>query len=141
MKGQYKLQIINDSSLNLSLEKVRFNRLDIPESLTKGVQPQLKTKDNYRILEITHNNVKIEFMREKYFEPAGLFQIEVVITLFYKLQDSNNKEKEKIIKEDLKKAYLKLLSPAATRASILVSALTGINFKNPVVDPPYPLLW
>lgn len=140
MKGQYKLQIINDSSLNLSLEKVRFNRLDIPESLTKGVQPQLKTKDNYRILEITHNNVKIEFMREKYFEPAGLFQIEVVITLFYKLQDSNNKEKEKIIKEDLKKAYLKLLSPAATRASILVSALTGINFKNPVVDPPYPLL-
>lgn len=140
MKGQYKLQIINDSSFNLSLEKVRFNRLDIPESLTKGVQPQLKTKDNYRILEITHNNVKIEFIREKYFEPAGLFQIEVVITLFYKLQDSNNKEKEKIIKEDLKKAYLKLLSPAATRASILVSALTGINFKNPVVDPPYPLL-
>lgn len=140
MNGQYKLQIINDSSLNLSLEKVRFNRLDIPESLAKGVQPQLKTKDNYRILDITHNNVKIEFIREKYFEPAGLFQIEVVITLFYRLQDSNSKEREKIIKEDLKKAYLKLLSPAATRASILVSALTGINFKNPVVDPPYPLL-
>ena len=69
-----------------------------------------------------------------------LFEIEIILTIAYKLRKSNNKEKGKIIEQDLKKEYSKLLLPAATRASILVSALTGINFKNPVVDPPYPLL-
>jgi len=69
-----------------------------------------------------------------------LFEIEIILTITYKLRESNNKEKSKIIEQDLKKEYSKLLSPAATRASVLVSALTGINFKNPVVDPPYPML-
>ncbi|MBN1971117.1 MAG: hypothetical protein JW870_17255 [Candidatus Delongbacteria bacterium] len=140
MSEKYKLQIIDDSSFNLSLEKVIYNRLGISEGLSKGGNLKLRTKDHYKVLKITNNEVKIEFIREKYFEPAGLFQIEIVITLDYRLRESNNKEKGEIIEEDLKREYSKLLSPAATRASILVSALTGINFKNPVVDPPYPLL-
>jgi hypothetical protein len=140
MSEKYKLQIIDDSSFNLSLEKVSYNSLGIPEGLSKGENLKLRTKDNYKILRIRNNEVKIEFIREKYFEPVGLFQIEIILTIVYKLRESNNKEKGKIIEQDLKKEYSKLLSPAATRASILISALTAINFKNPVVDPPYPLL-
>jgi hypothetical protein len=140
MSEKYKLQIIDDSSFSLSLEKVSYNRLGIPEGLGKGENLKLRTKDNYKILRITNNEVEIEFIREKYFEPVGLFQIEIILTIAYKLRESTNKEKGKIIEQDLKKEYSRLLSPAATRASILISALTGINFKNPVVDPPYPLL-
>jgi hypothetical protein len=140
MSEKYKLQIIDDSSFNLSLEKVSYNSLGIPEGLSKGENLKLRTKDNYKILRIRNNEVKIEFIREKYFEPVGLFQIEIILTIAYKLRESTNKEKGKIIEQDLKKEYSRLLSPAATRASILISALTGINFKNPVVDPPYPLL-
>ena len=140
MNKEYKLQIIDDSSFNLSLEKVSYNCLGTPEGLSKGENLKLRTKDNYKILRIRNNEVKIEFIREKYFEPVGLFQIEIILAIAYKLRESNNKEKGKIIEQDLKKEYSKLLSPAATRASVLVSALTGINFKNPVVDPPYHML-
>jgi hypothetical protein len=140
MSEKYKLQIIDDSSFNLSLEKVSYNSLGIPEGLSKGENLKLRTKDNYKILRIRNNEVKIEFIREKYFEPIGLFQLKIVLNIVYKLRESNNKEKMKGIEQDLKNGYSRLLSPAATRASILVTALTGINFKNPIVDPPYPVL-
>jgi len=140
MNNKYKLQIIDDSNFNLALEKLKYNHLDNPKDLNKGIALKLKTKDSYKILEIKSNEVKIEFAREKYFEPAGLFQIEIVLTVSYKLKESSHRDKNKIIEEDLKKDYSKLLSPAATRASIIVSSLTGINFKNPIVDPPYPIL-
>jgi len=140
MNDKYKLQIIDDSNFNLSLKKLKYNHLDISKGANKGIALKLKTKDNYRILEIKSNEVKIEFVREKYFEPAGLFQIEIVLIVGYRLKESSSQDKNKIIEEDLKRDYSKLLSPAATRASIIVSSLTGINFKNPIVDPPYPVL-
>ncbi|HAJ33556.1 MAG TPA: hypothetical protein DCK79_09345 [Candidatus Atribacteria bacterium] len=140
MSEAYKLKLIDDSNFNISLGKVRFDRLGIPEDLPDGVEFKLRTKDNYKILKITSNKVDIEFTREKYFEPAGLFKIEIVIIVGYKLKSSKSSEREKIIEEDLKNQYLKLLSPAATRASILVSALTDVDWRKPIVDPPYPLL-
>jgi len=139
MSETYKLQLIDDSSFNISLGKVRFDSLSIPENLPDGVNFKLRTKDSYKILKLTNNEVELEFTREKFFEPDGLFKIEIVLAVSYKLKPSNNKEKEKVIKEDLKNQYFKLLSPAATRASILVSALTDVDLKKPVVDPPYPL--
>lgn len=139
MSKTFKLQLIDDSSFNISLGKVRFDSLGIPEDLPDGVKFKLRTKDSYKILKLTNNKVELEFTREKFFEPDGLFKIEIVLTVGYKLKPSKNKEKEKIIKEDLKNQYFKLFSPAATRASILVSALTDVDWKKPVVDPPYPL--
>ena len=140
MNDKNILQIIDDSSFNLTLKKLKYNHLDFPKDLNKGITPKLRTEDNYRILEIKRNEVKIEFVREKYFEPVGLFQIEIVLIVGYKLKDTKNNEIDKLIEEDLKKDFTKLLLPAATRASMIVSSLTGINFKNPIVDPPYPLL-
>ena len=139
MSKTYKLQLIDDSSFNISLVKVRFDSLGIPEDLPNNVKFKLRTKDSFKILKLTNTKVELEFTREKFFEPDGLFKIVIVLTVGYKLKPSKNKEEEKIIKEDLKNQHFKLLSPAATRASILVSALTGIDWKNPVVDPPYPL--
>ena len=140
MNDKYKLQIIDDSSFNLTLKKLKYDYLDKPKDIKKGIALKLRTKDNYKISEIKGNEVKIEFVREKYFEPEGLFKIEIVLIVGYRLKESDNKDKNKIIKEDLKNDCIKLLSPAATRASIIVSSLTGIDFKNPIVDPPYPLL-
>lgn len=139
MSKTYQLQLIDDSNYNILLEKASFDSLDVPESVLDGIKFKLKTKDSYKILKLTNEKVEFEFKREKFFEPAGLFKIEIVLTVGYKLKKSKNKEREKIIKEDIKNKYRNLFSPAATRASILVSALTNVNWKEPVVDPPYPL--
>lgn len=139
MTETYKLQIIDDSKFDICLEKVRFDSINIPEDLPDDTRIKLRTKDSYKILKLTDKKIDLEFKREKFFEPAGFFTIEVILTITYRLKPLKDKEneKEKIIEEDLKNHYYKLLAPAATRASILVSALTSIDLKSPIVDPPY----
>ncbi|MGI6585792.1 MAG: hypothetical protein ACOX3L_07620 [Lutisporaceae bacterium] len=139
MSEKYKLQLIDDSSFHVSLRKVKFDSLGIPNDLPENTEFRLRTKDSYKILKLTDNMVEFEFTREKFFEPAGFFAIEIVLTVDYKLKSSKNKDKEKVIERDIKNEYFKLLSPAATRASMLVSALTDIDWRSPVVDPPYPI--
>lgn len=137
MNKPYELQIIDDSSFVISLKKVKFENIDIPQGLTADDEVKIKTKDSYKITKITNDKLELEFRREKFFEPAALFTIEVVLSIRYKLKPSKNEDRKKIIMEDLDKELLKLLAPVTTKASIIISALTSIDLEVPIVDPPF----
>lgn len=137
MNKPYELQIIDDSKFAISLEKVEFKNVGIPADLNDD-DIKIRTKDSYKIINVTNDKVELEFKREKFFEPAALFAIEVVISISYKLKPtSKDEDRNKLIKEDINNERSRLLAPAATRASMIVSTLTSINLKVPMVDPPY----
>lgn len=137
MSKSYKLQLIDDSNFDVSLEKVRFENADVPEGLPADAEIRLRTKDSYKIKKITNDRLELEFKREKFFEPAAFFAIEVVLSIGYTLRPSENGDKKKIIEDDLKNESFRLLTPVTTRASMIISSLTSVDFKVPIVDPPY----
>ncbi len=139
MSESFKMKLIDDSIFDLTLEKVRFDKLEISKGLAEDAIVRLRTKDSHRIKKITDNRLELEFKREKFFEPAGFFTIEVVLTIGYNLRPSKDKDKKKIIEQEIKDESFRLLIPAATRASIIVSSLTDVDWRSPVVDPPYPI--
>lgn len=137
MSKSYKLQLIDDSDFDVSLEKVRFENVDVSEGLPVDAEIKLRTKDSYKIKKITNDRLELEFKREKFFEPATFFVIEVVLSIGYALKPSKNGDKKRIIEEDLKNESSRLLTPVTTRASMIISSLTSIDYKVPVVDPPF----
>lgn len=135
------LQIIDPASFNVKLKKVRFDRLEIKDDLSDDTDFDLKTKDDYKIMKVTDNKVELEFKREKYFEPAGLFKIEIVFGVDYYFQSPGKAaaKKEEEIKDEIEKEYRGLFAPAAATASLIVSSLTSVDWRIPIIDPPYPL--
>lgn len=141
MSENYKLQLIDKSSFRLSLEKVRYDSLKTPGDLSSSVSFVPKTKDSYKISEITEDKVELEFERKRFFEPAGIFNIEITIKMKYRLQSETriNKKKEKVIREDFEADFKRLLAPAAAYASLIMSSLSIVNLKVPIIDPPFPI--
>jgi hypothetical protein len=136
------ISLINKNSFHIELKKVTYTGLDIHESLPKGTSITLKTIDNYEILDISADAIKAEFKRENFFEPSAIFEIEIVMEIEYrlnKMQDDDEFNKSDI-ENEFKKHIGQYLSPAATYASILTSALTNVSNRIPVINPPFPLL-
>lgn len=132
---------LDDSKFQIILQKVRFDKVEIPSDLFEDSNIEMKTNDSYRIREITSDEVAIQFTREKYFEPSALFEAEIVFAVKYKLQLSQvvGGDKEKLIRQEIENRYHKLLTPAAVYASMIMATLTAVDWRIPVVDPPYPL--
>lgn len=129
MSIDYKLRLIDGSDFRLFLQKVRYDNLKLPGDLPDNVSFSSRIKDNYKISEITEDKVGLEFRRERCFEPAGIFGMEIVLKIEYKLKSfkKNDKKREEIIQEDFKKDFKNLLAPAAAYASMIASSLTTVN--------------
>ncbi len=140
MSTDYKLRLVDRSNFRLFLQKVRYDSLKVPGDLPDDVSFSSRTKDSYKISEITKDKVELEFKRERCFEPAGIFKMEIVLKIEYKLQPSKktDKEREEIIQGDFKKDFKNLLAPAAAYASMIVSSLSIVNWRVPIIDPPFP---
>ncbi|HHW92721.1 MAG TPA: hypothetical protein GX735_08515 [Firmicutes bacterium] len=140
MGGTNEQQLIDYSSFKIKLKEVRFD--EVPVDSHEDDDFALKTKDDYDVVRITDDKVELEFRREKYFEPEGFFKIKLVFGVFYRLHSSEKvgEEREKIIKEELDKEYRSLLAPVAAMASLIVSALTSVDWKVPFIDPPLPII-
>jgi hypothetical protein len=136
---EYK-KLIDKKPYDLELYKVVYKTVDIPEDIPGETVFKLKTRDNYRILNITEKRIEIEFKREQYFEPKAVFEIEISIRTKYEIKKDKEKNVSKIIEDQFKKDIDDYLRPAAIQSSIIVSNLTNINFRTPIVSPPFPVL-
>ncbi len=134
--------LIDESKFKLSLIGVHFDRIDVPEDVATDTKFISQTEDRHKILKITKDQLVLEFTREKFFEPAGIFELKVSIKINYKLnpnKDINSEKRRDFISKEIEDRYSGLLAPAATVASILVSSITAVDWKIPMVDPPFPI--
>ena len=136
-KTQNANALINKNSYRVILNKVYYKDIYLPKDLPEDTVLKLKIRDSYRVLNITDKRLEAEFRREYYFEPKAMFEIEVIMIIQYKINEQQEEINRELIEEQFKKDIDALIRPAASHCSVIVSALTNVNFKTPIVGPPF----
>ena len=127
-----ELRFIDYNYYAINLVKVNYSALN-----AAGNQPRVIIHDDYRIIDINSQNVKIELTRKVYFEPKGILEAEVVSEIKYNLKnEADRPEIEKEIYDNL----FNLLTPLAARASLIIGVISHIHLNNPIINPPFPLM-
>ncbi|WP_350343480.1 hypothetical protein PRVXT_002789 [Proteinivorax tanatarense] len=137
--------LINEKSFKVKLNKVQYNDVGLEKNLAMEIKegktrlvPQIN--DNYKWKSLGKNGVEIEFVRKKYFMPAGIYTIEVSISVFYalnKLSDQSESIKEQL-EVEVENRKVQLLAPATHQTSLLISNITNVNSNTlPTVTPPF----
>ncbi len=127
-----ELKFIDSNFKTINLIKVNYIDLDKVDS-----QAKIVTHDDYRIIKCTSKEVEIEFTRRVYFEPKSILESEIVLRIEYNtIKEAEQLEIEKEIRENL----FNLLTPLASRASLIFGVISYIHLENPMIDPPFPLI-
>ena len=139
MERKEKAMYINDHHYKLQLVSVNYKTLEVEEN--EDAEIVLKTKDMHKIISVSSDEVKLQFKRQKFFEPEALMRMEIVLNISYDIEkEDNDKPDIRKIKKEVNERIEELLSPLAAYSSIIISTLTNISFPGaPVVDPPFPL--
>ncbi|MFW6270509.1 MAG: hypothetical protein ACOC4G_10560 [Bacillota bacterium] len=128
---------------NFELQSVTYKKVHT-KSNEESIEVESKTKDSYHIKDIDNKRVIIEFKRKNFFEPSVIFDIEIIINLIFPLKQTNSNVNKEELKEEIKKEINdnagRLLYPASSISSFIITSLTKSDSKSPLVTTPYPML-
>ncbi|MCK4257980.1 MAG: hypothetical protein KAX49_03330 [Halanaerobiales bacterium] len=133
-------RLIDGNKINIQLKSVNFNYSQPSKELLENIKEfETNIKDNYSILDIAEDHVKIIFERNVYFDPKALYDIEIKIILKYKLNEITDKDDDylKKLKCEINDRIDDLMMPATIHSSVLVSQLTNVDSNDlPLVTAP-----
>jgi hypothetical protein len=136
--------LINTVYPQLKLNNVNYTDIELSEESLQELKDNIlnvesKMKDDYKIRDYNNDYVEIEFTRKKFFEPKVIYEIKVVISVVYDINDEAKKELNlSNLKQECEERREMLLAPVISQASLLIGNLTNINSNDfPTITPPY----
>ena len=120
---------------DLKLTSLEYKYVSLDNPTGDNVEIEENTDDTYEIEVIDLNFVNIKFQREKKFNPEIFFIFKINMEISYEIDDNDNINYT-IIEKEAKDRIEELLAPILAQCSLILSNLTNIDMKYPIIDPP-----